>query len=92
MCRFDAGKFNYGVDNRTLLAIEFFLFAWVELRRYQDMKKPGATNQDPIFKENSLPGGNEPGYPGEALYNIQDICRRPSCLLVQWNFSRLDYT
>lgn len=61
---FNAGKFDYGVDNRTLLAIEFFLFAWVELRRYQDLKKPGATNQDPIFKNQSLPQGNEPGYPG----------------------------
>lgn len=28
------------------------------------MKKPGATNQDPIFKNQSLPEGNEPGYPG----------------------------
>lgn len=61
---FTAGDYNYGVDNRTLLAIEVFLFAWVELRRYQDMKKPGSTNQDPIFSNNSLPSDNEPGYPG----------------------------
>lgn len=73
--RFDAGKFNYGVDNRTLLAIEFFLFAWVELRRYQDMKKPGSTNQDPIFSNNTLPSGNEPGYPGGFRCSL--ICSIP---------------
>ena len=70
--RFNAGKFDYGVDNRTLLAIEVFLFAWVELRRYQDMKKPGATNQDPIFKNQSLPQGNEPGYPGVLARRASD--------------------
>lgn len=73
-CRFDAGKFDYGVDNRTLLAIEVFLFAWVELRRYQDMKKPGAVNQDPIFQNNKLPDGNEPGYPGDTSGPRGGVC------------------
>jgi hypothetical protein len=71
--RFTAGDYNYGVDNRTLLAIEVFLFAWVELRRYQDMKKPGSTNQDPIFSNNSLPSDNEPGYPGDLLHPANSI-------------------
>lgn len=86
--RFDAGKFDYGVDNRTLLAIEFFLFAWVELRRYQDIKNPGSTNQDPIFSNNKLPSGNEPGYPGQSLSYIplpvlflcQLLCLKPVLL------------
>ena len=38
---FDAGKFNYFAPASTLTIIQFFLFAWVEVRRYQDMKKPG---------------------------------------------------
>jgi light-harvesting complex I chlorophyll a/b binding protein 4 len=25
------------------------LFAWVELRRLQDIRNPGSVNQDPIF-------------------------------------------
>jgi hypothetical protein len=32
--------------------------------RWQDIKKPGSANQDPIFSSNKLPDGNEPGYPG----------------------------
>eukprot|EP00889_Picochlorum_renovo_P000113 jgi/Picre1/27143/NNA_000112.t1 len=31
---------------------------------WQDMRKPGSANQDPIFSNNKLPDGNEPGYPG----------------------------
>lgn len=93
--RFDAGKFNYGVDNRTLLAIEFFLFAWVELRRYQDMKKPGVTNQDPIFTNNKLPEGNEPGYPGKAQFNAGNSHRLAILSLACWKavsniFNRMD--
>jgi hypothetical protein len=61
---FKAGEQQYFADAKTLFAIQFFLMAWVELRRYQDMKKPGSANQDPIFSNNSLPAGNEPGYPG----------------------------
>lgn len=70
-CRFDAGKFNYGVDNRTLLAIEFFLFAWVEARRYQDLKKPRSANVDPVFSNNKLPEQNEPGYPGMVPFQAR---------------------
>mgnify|MGYP001807588855 CR=1 FL=1 len=33
-------------------------------RSYQDFVKPGSANQDPIFTNNKLPDGNEPGYPG----------------------------
>ena len=63
-----AGDFPYFAPASTLTIIEFILFAWVEVRRYQDMVKPGSTNQDPIFSQYSLPSGNEPGYPG-GIFN-----------------------
>eukprot|EP00878_Enallax_costatus_P021399 GHUV01022649.1.p1 GENE.GHUV01022649.1~~GHUV01022649.1.p1 ORF type:complete len:111 (+),score=36.25 GHUV01022649.1:3-335(+) len=40
-----------------------FLFAFVEFRRLQDIRKPGSASQDPIFTNNKLPEG-EVGYPG----------------------------
>lgn len=61
---YDAGKFQYFAPTSTLLAIQFLLFAWVEIRRYQDMVKPGSANVDPVFSSNKLPDGNTPGYPG----------------------------
>ena len=64
MCILSAGKFQYFAPATTLTMVELFLFAWVEVRRYQDMVKPGSTNQDPIFSQYSLPSGNQPGYPG----------------------------
>eukprot|EP00746_Dinoflagellata_sp_MGD_P154442 gnl/MRDRNA2_/MRDRNA2_84808_c3_seq1.p1 gnl/MRDRNA2_/MRDRNA2_84808_c3~~gnl/MRDRNA2_/MRDRNA2_84808_c3_seq1.p1 ORF type:complete len:214 (-),score=17.54 gnl/MRDRNA2_/MRDRNA2_84808_c3_seq1:543-1097(-) len=48
---------------RVLLAIEFILFHYVEIRRWQDLKNPGSVNQDPIFKQNTLQP-HEVGYPG----------------------------
>ena len=53
------GKMNIG----GLLAWEFLLMHWVELRRWQDIRKPGSVNSDPIFKNNSVPNP-ETGYPG----------------------------
>merc|ERR1711904_66035 len=47
----------------ALLAIEFILFHFVEVRRWQDYRKPGSVDQDPIFKQNKLPP-HEVGYPG----------------------------
>lgn len=61
---FTAGSQEYFADGKTLFAIQMFLMAWVEIRRYQDYRKPGSANQDPIFTNNKLPDGNEPGYPG----------------------------
>eukprot|EP00208_Stichococcus_sp_RCC1054_P002337 CAMPEP_0206137864 /NCGR_PEP_ID=MMETSP1473-20131121/2899_1 /ASSEMBLY_ACC=CAM_ASM_001109 /TAXON_ID=1461547 /ORGANISM="Stichococcus sp, Strain RCC1054" /LENGTH=243 /DNA_ID=CAMNT_0053531121 /DNA_START=118 /DNA_END=849 /DNA_ORIENTATION=+ len=61
---FSAGAGDYGTPASTLFAIQLFLMSWVEFRRLQDMKQPGSTNQDPIFSNNKLPDGNEPGYPG----------------------------
>ena len=36
---------------------------WVEVRRWQDIRKPGSVNEDPIFKGNKVPNP-ETGYPG----------------------------
>jgi hypothetical protein len=49
-----------------LLVIEFILFHYVEIRRWQDIKNPGSVNQDPIFKSYSLPA-HECGYPGSVF-------------------------
>ncbi|GIL88996.1 hypothetical protein Vretimale_16284 [Volvox reticuliferus] len=61
---YDAGKFEYFAPASSLFGVQMLLFAWAELRRYQDFVKPGSANQDPIFPNNKLPDGNEPGYPG----------------------------
>merc|ERR1711904_675311 len=47
----------------NLLAVEFLLMHYVEIRRWQDFKKPGVVDQDPIFKQFKLPS-HEVGYPG----------------------------
>ncbi|PNH12496.1 Chlorophyll a-b binding protein P4, chloroplastic [Tetrabaena socialis] len=46
-----------------LLAWEFILMHWVEVRRWQDYKNFGSVNEDPIFKGNKVPN-TEMGYPG----------------------------
>merc|ERR1712183_880206 len=38
-------------------------FHYVELRRWQDLRRPGSVNNDPIFQGNSLET-HEAGYPG----------------------------
>lgn len=64
---YDAGKGEYFASSSTLFVIEFILFHYVEIRRWQDIKYPGSVNQDPIFKSYSLPP-NEVGYPG-GIFN-----------------------
>jgi light-harvesting complex I chlorophyll a/b binding protein 4 len=46
-----------------LLAWEFILMHFVEVLRWQDYKKHGSVNEDPIFKGNKVPN-LEMGYPG----------------------------
>ncbi|KAF6257466.1 light-harvesting chlorophyll-a/b protein of photosystem I [Scenedesmus sp. NREL 46B-D3] len=60
---FEAGKYEYFAPPSALFASMMFLFAFVEFRRLQDIRKPGSANQDPIFTNNKLPDG-EVGYPG----------------------------
>lgn len=62
---YEAGAFDYSIGSaKSLFGLQMLLFAWVEIRRLQDFRKPGSANQDPIFTNNKLPDGNEPGYPG----------------------------
>ncbi|KAF8068420.1 LHCA4 [Scenedesmus sp. PABB004] len=60
---FEAGKYEYFAPPQALFASMMFLFAFVEFRRLQDIRKPGSVNQDPFFSNNKLPAG-EVGYPG----------------------------
>lgn len=53
------GPVNLG----STLAIQFLMMHWVEVRRWQDIRKPGSVSRDPIFTNNVLPPG-EVGYPG----------------------------
>lgn len=64
---YDAGKSEYFASSSTLFVIEFILFHYVEIRRWQDIKNPGCVNQDPIFKNYSL-APHECGYPG-GIFN-----------------------
>ena len=64
---YDAGKAEYFASSSTLFVIEFILFHYVEIRRWQDIKNPGCVNQDPIFKNYSL-APHECGYPG-GIFN-----------------------
>ena len=57
------GAVELGISVPALLMIHFALMHYVEIRRWQDWRKPNSVNQDPIFKGNSLPD-HEPGYPG----------------------------
>ena len=47
----------------ALLAFQFVMMHWVEVRRWMDIRTPGSANQDPIFKEQKL-STVDPGYPG----------------------------
>lgn len=58
-----ATKVDLPFNPLGLLAFELFAMHYVEVRRGQDLKKPGSVNQDPIFTNFSLPD-HEPGYPG----------------------------
>lgn len=46
-----------------LLAFEFLLMHWVEVRRWQDLKAHHSVDVDPIFTNNKVPNEQQ-GYPG----------------------------
>ncbi|KAL6762567.1 light-harvesting chlorophyll-a/b protein of photosystem I [Haematococcus lacustris] len=46
-----------------LLAVEFWAMHFVEIKRWQDFRKPGSADRDPLFPGNSL-APHEVGYPG----------------------------
>ena len=47
----------------ALLAFQFLMMHWVEIRRWMDIRTPGSANQDPIFENQKLTTV-DPGYPG----------------------------
>lgn len=51
-----------------LLAFEFLMMHYVEVRRWQDYRSPGSVNEDPIFKGYKVPN-EEMGYPGGLWFN-----------------------
>ncbi len=59
------GPVNLG----STLAIQFLLMHFVEIRRWQDIRKPGSVSSDPIFTNNKLPAG-EVGYPGASVASV----------------------
>merc|ERR1711977_315800 len=60
----ETGNVNMGV----LLAWEFILMHWVEVRRWQDYKNFGSVNSDPILKGNKVPNPMM-GYPGGRWFD-----------------------
>jgi len=48
---YDHAKFEYYAPIRALFGVQMLLFAWVEMRRLQDIRNPGSAGQDPIFSQ-----------------------------------------
>ncbi len=70
-----------------LLAFEFFAMHWVEVRRWQDLRKPGSVDQDPIFSQYKLP----PHEVGQGLRARRAaLCRLTVVLYVKMNGSITD--
>lgn len=77
---FDHAKFEYYAPIKALFGAQMLLFAWVEVRRLQDYRKPGSANQDPIFSQYRWGGGawgrggwgaGRGGYEGGALSGLR---------------------
>merc|ERR1719321_100582 len=69
----DAGKISADRSYTpfgTLLVIQLVLMSWAEGRRWQDIRKPGATSNPPgnfFGFEGALSGKGDVGYPGGAF-------------------------
>lgn len=59
---------GYVADSTTLFATQMFLMNWAELRRWQDIKKPGSVSSDPLFEANKCTG-TDVGYPGGGWFD-----------------------
>ena len=70
-----AAKATLPFDVLGLVAVQFLLMHWVEVRRWRDLVKPGSVDTDPIFAGNALPP-HEVGYPG----GIFDPLYKPGCV------------
>lgn len=63
-------------DPLSLFWVQMVLFNFAEVRRWQDIRKPGSVNDDPIFKKFRVPG-TEPGYPGGTWFDPLGFANRP---------------
>jgi len=59
---------DYLADSTTLFATQMFLMNWAEVRRWQDIKKPGSVSTDPLFEANKCTG-TDVGYPGGGWFD-----------------------
>ncbi|MCO5611031.1 hypothetical protein L7F22_065280 [Adiantum nelumboides] len=82
---YDAGKVYYFVLASTLFVIEFILFHYVEVRRWQDIKYPGSVNADPFNPRLTLPP-SEVGYLG-GIFNPLNF---PTSMEIQGDAKWLD--
>jgi hypothetical protein len=46
-----------------VVAAQFLMMHYVEIRRWRDYQKPGSVDKDPLFAGNALPA-HAVGYPG----------------------------
>mmetsp|Transcript_10723 Transcript_10723/g.27073 ORF Transcript_10723/g.27073 Transcript_10723/m.27073 type:complete len:170 (+) Transcript_10723:429-938(+) len=53
----------------ALLCIQLFMMGWAEQRRWQDIKKPGSVNADPLFGDKYSCTGPDIGYPGGGWFD-----------------------
>jgi hypothetical protein len=58
-----AAKATLPFDILGLVAVQFLLMHFVEIRRWRDFESPGSVDKDPIFTGNALPP-HDVGYPG----------------------------
>eukprot|EP00963_Diacronema_lutheri_P002570 scaffold177_cov334-Pavlova_lutheri.AAC.73 len=66
----EAGSQEYFASPVALTIVQFYLFAWVEGRRWQDILKPGSVSEDPIFKGRGFVcTGKDVGYPGGKWFD-----------------------
>ncbi len=70
-----AAKATLPFDILGLVAVQFLLMHFVELRRWRDFEKPGSVDKDPIFAGNALPP-HEVGYPG-GIFDPMGMAKDP---------------
>lgn len=59
---YDHAKYEYYAPVNALFGVQMLLFAWVEIRRLQDIRNPGSVGQDPIFTQYRWVGAHPGGF------------------------------
>ena len=71
-------SFHSCTDAYSLFFIELLLFNFVELRRFQDYRKPGSMGKQYLLGlENGLKGSGDPAYPGAPMLRIYPAAQLP---------------